>query len=46
MKKIKITEINKKHIALISIIFISALLLNASVNIILKDDIKNGIWVK
>lgn len=44
MRKIK--EINKKHIALITIIFISALLLSVFVNIALKDEIKTGIWVK
>lgn len=46
MKKIKITEISKKHIALIAILFIFAIILSSFVTIALKDNINNGIWIK
>ena len=46
MKKINIKNIKKRHIGLILIIFISALLLSSFVTVALKDSVNNAVWVQ
>ena len=42
----KINKITPKHVILIITIFLIAIVLNISFNVMLKDDVRNGIWVK
>ncbi|MEA4956268.1 hypothetical protein SDC9_03657 [bioreactor metagenome] len=46
MRKIDTKSIKKRHIALIAIIFIIALLLNGFATVALKDSVQNAVWVQ